>query len=330
MATEVVDSLAIMGWPLNTVIVRGSPFHSKWGNRIFDVEYWLLMHFPPTRWLAGSLLSAISGRRLMRLIEAERPDVIVSTYPAATDVLGRLRQRGRLSAPVVSAITDLAALRFWSHPGVDLHLVTHPESVEEVRSIAGSDTRVVPARGLNSPDFLVPRDQADARQALDLPASGRVVVVSGGGWAVGDLGGAVEAALVHEEVFVVAACGRNEEVRSELEHAFAGEPRVRAIGFTDQMSDLLAAADVLIHSTAGLTVLEAHVRGCRVVSYGWGRAHIRANNRAFERFGLAEVATDRDELAAALGRALEHPGEPDLSFAELPSAAGLVLGLAAR
>ena len=38
--------------------------------------------------------------------------------------------------PVVSAITDLAALRYWAHPGVDLHLITHPESDAEVRAIA--------------------------------------------------------------------------------------------------------------------------------------------------------------------------------------------------
>ena len=58
------------------------------------------------------------------------------------------------------------------------------------------------------------------------------------------------------------------------------------------MGDWLAAADALIHSTVGLTVLEAIIRGCPVISYGWGRGHIRANNHAYRRFGLAEVATD--------------------------------------
>ena len=66
------------------------------------------------------------------------------------------------------------------------------------------------------------------------------------------------------------------------------------------MSDLLAAADVLVHSTAGLTVLEAQIRGTRVISYGWGRGHIRANNRAYERLGLAAVARTPEQLAAAI------------------------------
>jgi UDP-N-acetylglucosamine:LPS N-acetylglucosamine transferase len=96
------------------------------------------------------------------------------------------------------------------------------------------------------------------------------------------------------------------------------------------MGDWLAAGDVLVHSTAGLTVLEAIIRGCAVISYGWGRGHIRANNRAYTRFGLAEVVATREALAAALRRALARRPAPDLSFARLPSAASEVLRLAAR
>jgi UDP-N-acetylglucosamine:LPS N-acetylglucosamine transferase len=322
--TSIMDGLAAMGWPLDRVAEVGSSFHSKWGNRLFDVEYWLMTHFPPTRWLAGALMYLVGAGRLLRRITAERPDIVVSTYPGTSELLGRLRRRGRLEVPAVSAITDLAALRYWSHPGVDLHLVTHPESVEEVRRIAG-DSEVVPVRGLNSPDFLIPRDRLEARRELGLPEEPRIAVVSGGGWAVGDLAGAVDTALGVDGTLVLVLCGRNDDLRLRLEEAYREEPRVRIMGFTDRMGDVLAAGDVLVHSTAGLTVLEAHVRGCPTISYGWCRAHIRGNNEAFARFGLAEVAADRRELAAALRRALEHRPAPNLSIAQLPSAASLVL-----
>jgi len=41
------------------------------------------------------------------------------------------------------------------------------------------------------------------------------------------------------------------------------EARVVVLGFSKRMPELLAAADVLVHSTAGLTVLEALMRGCQ-------------------------------------------------------------------
>jgi UDP-N-acetylglucosamine:LPS N-acetylglucosamine transferase len=132
-------------------------------------------------------------------------------------------------------------------------------------------------------------------------------------------------ALGIDGAHVVCLCGRNEDVRRRLEATFAHEPRLVVVGFTDQMGDWLAAADVLVHSTAGLTVLEAIIRGCAVVSYGWGRGHIRANNRAYTRFGLAEVVATRAELAGALRRSLERRPEPALGFATLTTAAEAVL-----
>jgi len=65
-----------------------------------------------------------------------------------------------------------------------------------------------------------------------------------------------------------------------------------------------------------------------VISYGWGVAHIRANNQAFARFGIARVARTREELERALAQALAEPKiERHETFAALPSAASAVLEL---
>src|SRR5882672_6025612 len=120
-----------------------------------------------------------SGRGLLKVVEEYDPDAVISTYPGVTAVLGMLRENRRLDIPVQSAITDLAGLRFWAHPGVDLHTVTHPESIAEVERIAGAGS-VRCARPPTSPEFLQPRSREDARVALGLPPEGKVVVVSGG------------------------------------------------------------------------------------------------------------------------------------------------------
>jgi hypothetical protein len=91
------------------------------------------------------------------------------------------------------------------------------------------------------------------------------------------------------------------------------------------MGDLLAAADALVHATAGLTVLEAIMRGCPVVSYGFSAGHVRVNDRAFERFGLARVAHSQDQLTAIIGTLVHERHEPDLRFAARPSAASVVV-----
>ena len=321
---SVVNGLPAMGPVLTKTLRENSQFMFQWLPWLFDFQYMLFMYFPPTRWLAKRLLTALGRRGLMRLIRAHDPDLIVSTYPGVTAVLGELRRKGRLNVPCYSSITDLAGLRFWAHPGIDLHFVTHPESIEEVEKIAGPGS-VRWAKPPTSPAFLAARSRADARRSLGLPAEGVVIAVSGGGWGVGDLSGATRAALAIPDATVLCLCGRNDKLRARVAKRFAGEPRLRLMGFTDRMGDVLAAADALVHSSAGLTVLEAIIRGCPVVSYGFGVGHVRASNHALRRFGLAQVASSEADLGPALKRALEQTPEPDGSFARRPSTASLIL-----
>ncbi len=322
------NGLEAMGKVSAAVLRNGSKLVFRWMPWIFDIQYWLITKFAPTRWLFHHLGYWLSGRGLLRVVEANDPDVVISTYPGVTAVLGMLRENRRLGVPVQSAITDLAGLRYWAHPGVDLHYVTHPESIEEVEELVGPGS-VEWVRPPIAREFLMPRTRRDAREALDVPAHARMVLVSGGGWGIGDLEGAINIAL-DGDTLVVCITGRNEPAREKLEQRFAGNEQVRILGFTEEMSDWMAAADAMIHATAGLTVLEAHIRGCPVISYGFSAGHLRANNAAFERYGLAEVARSEHELESVLRHITNERRSPDSSFASLPSIASRVLTARAR
>jgi len=323
----VADALVAAGRAARAVTRGGAETVLERAPWLYDIQYWLVARWRPSRALGGALAMALGARGVRGLIARERPDVIVSTYPGATEVLGRLRRAGHVTAPCASAITDLAALRWWAHPDIDLHLITHAESRAEVLAVAGPGADVRHVRGLVRPEFEDPPSRAAARAALGLPASGSVVLVSGGGWGVGDLAAAARAVLAVPGATAACLCGTNAGVRARLARAFAGEPRVRLEGFTTRMCDWLAAADALVHSTAGLTVLEAELCGTWAISFGWGVGHIRVNNRAYRRFGLATVARTPAELAAALRTALAAPRPRPPSIAGLERAADAVLAL---
>lgn len=323
---EIANGLDAMGRICAAVLRNGSKVTFRWMPWLFDIQYWLITKFAPARWFFHHIGYLVGGRGLSKLIAERDPDTVISTYPGVTAVLGMLRENRRLDIPVQSAITDLAGLRYWAHPGVDLHYVTHPESIEEVEKLVGPGT-VEWVRPPISREFLMPRTRRDAREALDLPAHARIVLVSGGGWGVGDLEGAVRSALVGDDTIVVCITGRNDAAREKLEKDFGDNEQVRVLGFTEQMSDWMAAADAMIHATAGLTVLEAHIRGCPVVSYGFSAGHLRANNAAFERFGLAEVARSDHELESVLRHVTKERQSPDSSFASLPSIASRALSV---
>ena len=323
------DSLAAMGRTVTAISKDAATvvfYRFQW---LWDLGFWVFAGNRLTRGLSQRGIARAGGPGLLRLIDRVDPDVVVSVYPNVTEVLGRLKRSGRLRRPVVAAITDLAAMHYWASRGVDVHLVTHPESIIEVRSIVGPDASVECVHGFTLPEFRAERREDDARRHLGLPTTGKVVLVSGGGWGVGDIAGAVDQALALSEVSaVVCLCGRNDVLHATLTARFGAERRVRIEGFTEEMSEWMAAADALVHSTGGLTVLEALMRGCPAISYGWGRGHVRVNNRAFTTFGLADVVERRADLLPALERAFSRGRTGTGAFNELPSAASFVFAAA--
>jgi processive 1,2-diacylglycerol beta-glucosyltransferase len=322
----VFDALEAFNLPLRWLLRDAYRWQLARAPWLFGIVFAGLQRSRLLRWMSRALVSALGSGSIRRVVRKHEPDVIVSTFPATTSILGCLRLRGRVDVPVCATITDFAGVEMWADRGVDLHLVMHGSLVPSVERIAGpSSARVVAP--LVGATFLAPQPAAAARRALGLPLDGRVVAVSGGGWGVGDFSGAVRAALELPDVTVICLAGRNEKTRAQCDRAFGVDPRVRVLGFTDQMSDILAAADVLVHSTGGVTCLEALARGCPIVAYGAPAGHAPTLARAMASLGLLVDARSRAELDAAL--LADHDG-PGVSLVHEDAAADLVLALRPR
>lgn len=292
----VIDGLAAMGPLLRQIVQDGYRIQLKLIPWTYTVVYWLLESVAPVRWATRHVLCRLGGRPLANRIAEHSPDVIVSTHPAITVVLAWLRRRGTIDCPTVATITDLTGLFFWAQPGIDQHLVMYDASIPAVERIAGEGS-VTLVRPLISAEFLRPRCPLDARRSLGLPEDGRMVVVSGGGWGVGDIEGAVKELCETDGIgCVVCLAGRNEQLHERLGKVFASEPKVHVYGFTDRMPDLLTAADALVHATGGVTCLEARATGTPVVSYGLPVGHARLNTRAMADLDLLRLAGDTADL----------------------------------
>ncbi|MDE3025397.1 MAG: glycosyltransferase [Acidobacteriota bacterium] len=302
-----VDALEALGPVLRSVLRDAYRFQLRRSPWIFHGLFWLFHHVRPLRALGRAFLAALGSRGLRARLEALNPDIVVSTYPAATSVLGSLRRRGRLSVPALATITDFAGVSFWAHSGIDLHLVMQRSLVPLVEREAGpaSACVVAPLAGRAFGEASVTR--AAAREELGLAGAGRIVVVSGGGWGVGDIAGAVVEAATLPGTTVVAVSGRNDALEAKLAAAYDGDERVRVLGFTDAMPSLLAAADVVVHTTGGVTCLEALKIGCPIVAYGAPAGHSPALARAMGKLGIAVHAKNRADLRAALRSPRDAP-----------------------
>jgi len=75
---------------------------------------------------------------------------------------------------------------------------------------------------------------------------------------------------LQHEAQIVAICGKSEELKGRLEQIAARNPHKRrvsisVVGYTTAMDEYMAAADIMVGKTGGLTTSEALARGLIIV-----------------------------------------------------------------
>ena len=326
----VTDVLDVFGPVIRFLVLDAYRAQLRKAPWIFGSLFVAGLRVGPLRVLGRLGLVVLGGRRLERFIAGRDADLVISTFPAATSVLGHLRRRGRVAGIACATITDLGGVCFWAHPGIDLHLVMHERLVAEVEREAGPGSARM-TRPLVSREFFEPADGAALRREFGIPEAARLIVVSGGGWGVGDLAGTTRAARTVADTYVVVVAGRNEALERDLRSEFGDDPNVCVLGFTSRMSDLLAAADALVHTTGGVTCLEAAIRGCPIVSYGTHAGHVPTVSHAMHSFGVATHAGSPSEVLRALDEVLTAgAGAAAVDLSSAPSPATALLTACSR
>ena len=242
------------------------------------------------------LVSLLFAGRLLKVIERERPDLVVSTYPLVTAALGRLRKVGRLRIPAAAIIPDYGVHPLWVDPGVDLHFVVSRHSAELAKRAGG---KVSLAR-LPVPDgFHSAPTRDNARAILGLEQKAFVALVVGGAWGIGDLERAAKCAA-ESGAHTVVVTGTNAGLRARLEERFASEENVWVMGWRDDIPVLMAAADCLIQNAGGMTCLEAIEMGLPILIFDPILGHGEFNAQVMERTGSARWVHTAGELTTLL------------------------------
>jgi len=77
-------------------------------------------------------MDRLNLRRLVQVLERERPDAVVCTHFLPVEVLSPRRGKGRLEVPLYCVITDFTAHPFWAFPHVDRYFVASQQVADEL------------------------------------------------------------------------------------------------------------------------------------------------------------------------------------------------------
>jgi processive 1,2-diacylglycerol beta-glucosyltransferase len=201
--------------------------------------------------------------RFLKLLRNESWDVVVNTHFLPAEIIASLRRKEQIDTPQLTVTTDFDTHRLWVNQPCD-HYFTATEDGAAYLAYWGVPETDISVTGIPvHPAFSEEKDSQACRQRQGLGNDRPVILQLAGGFGLGPVENLFLGLLsVHRPLEIVVVAGKNEELKARLEHIEAPERhRVKILGFTDQIDELMAAADIVVSKPGGLTTSEVLARG---------------------------------------------------------------------
>jgi processive 1,2-diacylglycerol beta-glucosyltransferase len=210
-------------------------------------------------------LDRLNTAPMIRMLKRVQPDLCIATHFLPAEILAWLVAKRKLNTQNAIVVTDYDVHSLWLCRTVDRYYVAMEESAEYLARVGVPRGKICVSGIPVDPLFLSSRDRTGVRRRLGLDSSAPVVLVSAGGYGIGPLGDLVAGLLALNQPWqIVAIAGKSEKVRARFEELAAragtlstGSRRLVPVGFTKEMDQYMAAADLLVGKAGGLTTSEA-------------------------------------------------------------------------
>lgn len=199
-------------------------------------------------------------------VEEYEPTIIACTHFTPAFLLANLVERKRLAVKPSVVITDFDVHAMWLVSQYEHYFCMNEEAKVYLSRMGIRPQRIYVSGIPVDPVFRQTKDKALTRQKLGLKEDVFTIMVSAGGFGVGPVGLIIEELMsLDHPAQIVAICGRSTDLKAQLDiiaHQHSrSKIRLHPVGFTTEMDEYMAAADILISKPGGLTTSEAMARG---------------------------------------------------------------------
>ncbi len=290
-------------------------------------------------------LDRLNTQPMIRMLKREQPDLCIATHFLPAEILAWLIAKRKLVARNAIVVTDYDVHALWLCQTVDRYYLALPESAEYLARI-GIPREKLRVTGIPvDPVFEKPVSQGEARRKFGLDDLVPVLLIAAGGYGLGPVEQLVKDLLALDRMWqIVAIAGKAEKLRNRLEEVAkragrlaGGRPRLVTVGFTNEMDQYMAAADLLIGKAGGLTTSEALARGLPMALVDpipgqearnadhllEAGAAMRCNNLPAAAWKIA-MLLDQPERLAGMRRAASEMARPEAATRIVEDALGLL------
>jgi processive 1,2-diacylglycerol beta-glucosyltransferase len=212
--------------------------------------------------------NSINGKDFMKFLLEEKPDLILTTHFLPNELISCLKKRGQFQTRLVTCITDYYPHSWWQDSGVDLYIIPSPDLAPRLMKLGIPAEKIVAIGIPIDPVFGSNTERTEMRQKLGLKKDSFTVLITSGGFGVGPVKKLVtHIKRITTPLQIVVICGNNSKLQDDLTDLTKKSiHNFRVFGFVQNMHELMAASDVMISKSGGLTSTEAMAKGLPLIT----------------------------------------------------------------
>jgi processive 1,2-diacylglycerol beta-glucosyltransferase len=254
-----------------------------------------------------SVIYQLFHRQLEKIIDSEKPHLVICTHPFTSSSLSRLKKNG-YSFTLYTVITDFHVHGAWVHPEVDGYLVGSEEVADQVMKMGVPKNRLVVTGIPICANFWIRKDRLEIQNRLKLKKIPSVMIMGGGLGLGGIKKIAYELMEWKENIQVIICTGRNEKLRKSLsKDKVFHHPHVQILGFVEDIDEWMEAIDLLITKPGGVTIFEALSKGVPMYIYQPIPGHEEKNCEYLVKKRFALKDDDSNEIEQLVNELLQAP-----------------------
>lgn len=235
-----------------------APWLVSWGYDQQDVPFKIA---PLLRWF-----EEINTTSLVREIRDYRPDLVIATHFMPARLVSLMLVRRQVQAALDVVTTDFDFQGLWLSTPLTRMYVAREETRQYLLTLGLPEERVVTSGIPVRAEFAQPLDAEAVRARYGLSADAPVVLVSAGASGGPRTLQVVRQCLAIDADFqAVVVCGRNAELRTQVEELVAGSDRFTVLGFTQEMPALMRISSLFVGKPGGLSSSECMAAGLPMV-----------------------------------------------------------------
>jgi len=261
------------------------------------------------------MANKLYAKKLYDYIVDNHYDAVVAVHLFPAEALTALKRRAKLSVPTVFVMTDYTCIPFLPETELDKYVIAHQDLTEEYVEKGIPRENIVPIGiPIDEQKFTtrIAKDEARAIAEAEFgwkPSEhdGNWYLIMSGSMGFGNLDGLIIELLSRttDKDKIICVCGRNVASQEKLAKEFAEDKSFSAVGFTDKVSVLMDASDVLFTKPGGITSTEAAVKNIPLIHTAPIPGLEDFNARFFHYHNMSYSTTDVAQQAAVAVRLCE-------------------------